>query len=384
MNDRAEKITAPASLQVVSSAPDSITLVLCGDWTFAHALPASDIVSAEFSGNPGYRSIHFETSGIQQWDSALLTFLRNIDTAAKENSLVLDRSGLPDGVQKLFALSAAVPERGDVRRTEKHLPFLARIGDTIQAGWHGMQETVAFIGETVLSLSRCMRGRARYRRSDLLLIMQACGSQALPIVSLISLLVGLILAYVGAMQLRMFGAQIYVANLVGIGMVRALAAIMTGIIIAGRTGASFAAELGTMQVNEEIDALQTLGIPPIDFLVLPRMLALIVMMPLLCLYADLMGILGGLFVGTIVLGLNPAQYLTQTQTAISTNDLWVGLFSSVVFGVLIALSGCLRGMQCGRSASAVGQATTSAVVTSIISIIVATAIITVITDILKI
>jgi phospholipid/cholesterol/gamma-HCH transport system permease protein len=182
----------------------------------------------------------------------------------------------------------------------------------------------------------------------------------------------------------MFGAQIYVASLVGIAMVRVMGAIMTGVIVAGRTGAAFATELGTMQVNEEIDALKTLGIPPVEFLVLPRMLALVVMMPLLCLYADLMGILGGLIVGVLMLDLNVMEYLTQTKESVTLVFLWIGLFHGTVFGVLIALSGCLRGMQCGRSASAVGQATTSAVVTSIVSIIVATAIITVVCDVLNI
>ena len=190
------------------------------------------------------------------------------------------------------------------------------------------------------------------------------------------MLVGLILAFVGAIELKMFGAQIFVADVVGIGMVRIMGAIMTGIIMAGRTGASFAAQIGTMQVNEEIDALQTLGISPMEFLVLPRMVALIVMMPLLCLYADLMGIVGGIVVGTGMLDLSLTEYLNRTREAVTMTHLWIGLFHSAVFGVLVAMAGCLRGMQCGRSASAVGEATTSAVVTSIVAIVVATAVIT--------
>jgi phospholipid/cholesterol/gamma-HCH transport system permease protein len=182
----------------------------------------------------------------------------------------------------------------------------------------------------------------------------------------------------------MFGAQIYVANLVGIAMVRVMGAVMTGIIMAGRTGAAFAAQLGTMQVNEELDALETLGISPMEFLVLPRMLALCIMMPLLCLYADLMGVLGGLIVGVGMLDISAVQYYKQTQAAIGLNNLVIGLFHSAVFGILVALSGCLRGIQCGRSASAVGQATTSAVVTGIVSIIVATAIITVMCNVVGI
>ena len=216
------------------------------------------------------------------------------------------------------------------------------------------------------------------------MIMQDCGIHALPIVSLISLLVGLILGFVGAVQLVMFGAQIYVANLVAISMVRVMGAIMAGIIMAGRTGAAFAAQLGTMQVNEEIDAFKTMGISPMDFLVLPRMMGLTLMMPLLVLYADLMGILGGMIVGVGMLDLNVMQYYLQTKGSLNLFDLFIGVFQGMVFGVLVAVAGCLRGMQCGRSASAVGDAATSAVVTGIVSIIVATAIITVMCNVLGI
>ena len=201
---------------------------------------------------------------------------------------------------------------------------------------------------------------------------------------LISILLGLILGFVGAIQLKMFGAQLFVADVVGIGMVRVMGAIMTGIIMAGRTGAAFAAQLGTMEVNEEIDALKTLGISPMEFLVLPRMIALIIMMPLLCVYSDLLGIVGGLIVGVGMLDLGLIEYLNRTREALNLTTFGVGLFHSAVFGVLVALSGCLRGMQCERSASAVGYAATSAVVTSIVSIIVATAIITFVCQVLGI
>ncbi|MFH0343177.1 MAG: MlaE family ABC transporter permease, partial [Chromatiales bacterium] len=213
-------------------------------------------------------------------------------------------------------------------------------------------------------------------------IVQECGAQALPIVSLISFLVGLILAFVGAVQLEQFGAQIYVANLVGIAMAREMGAMMTGIVIAGRTGAAFAAQLGTMMVNEEIDALTTTGLPPMEFLVLPRMLALMLMVPLLCLYADLMGILGGALIGVSMLDLGIVEYYNQTRAALDLSTFLLGLIKAAIFGVLVALAGCLRGMQCGRSASAVGEAATSAVVTGIVWIIVSDAILTVLYQVL--
>ena len=226
--------------------------------------------------------------------------------------------------------------------------------------------------------------QAQYRKSDLGLVLESCGGQALPIVSLICFLVGLILAFIGAIQLKLFGAQIYVADLVGIAMVRLMAAIMTGIVMAGRTGGAFAAQLGTMQVNQEIDALKTMGISPMEFLVLPRMLALALMMPLLCLYANVMGILGGLVVGVGVLDISLVQYYQRTVAAVRLWDLGIGIFSGIVFGVIIALAGCMRGMECGRSASAVGDAATSAVVTAIVGMTLSTAVITVICNLLGI
>jgi phospholipid/cholesterol/gamma-HCH transport system permease protein len=189
-----------------------------------------------------------------------------------------------------------------------------------------------------------------------------------------------ILAFLGSIQLVQFGAQIYVADLVGIGMARDMAAMMVGIILAGRTGAAFAAQLGTMQVNEEIDALSTLGLSPMEFLVLPRVLALVVMTPLLCLYANFMGIMGGAAVGVTFLDLPAVTYLQETELAVRPTDFTTGLIKGAVYGVVVAIAGCLRGMQCGRSSAAVGEATTSAVVTSIVFIVLSMAVLTVIYD----
>jgi len=262
--------------------------------------------------------------------------------------------------------------------------FVSRIGMAALEVAAGARAMIAFIGEATLSFGRLLRGRARFKPADLWLTVQQCGADALPIVSLISFLVGLILAFVGFMQLRQFGAEIFVADLVGIAMARDIGAIMAAIVMAGRTGAAFAAQLGTMQVNEEIDALRTFGVPPIDFLVLPRMLALMAMLPLLTLYADILGILGGAVVGVMEPTITFTQYWQQTVAAVTLVDFAGGLAKSVVYGVLVALAGCLRGMACGRSAAAVGDATTSAVVTGIISIVVACALLTIVYDVVGI
>jgi phospholipid/cholesterol/gamma-HCH transport system permease protein len=200
--------------------------------------------------------------------------------------------------------------------------------------------------------------------------MQQCGAMALPIVSLISLLVGLIMAYQSAILMRQFGADIYVADAVGLVMVREMGSMMTAIILAGRTGAAFAATLGNMKAGEEIDALTTLGIRPVDFLVLPRLVALAVMMPLLALYANALGIFGGLLVALGLLDIPPAAYWVQTQSAIDLSDVCTGLIKASAFGLLVGLAGCHCGLRADRSAEGVGRAATSAVVMGLLFIIV--------------
>jgi phospholipid/cholesterol/gamma-HCH transport system permease protein len=227
-------------------------------------------------------------------------------------------------------------------------------------------------------------GRARVRAQDLAVLIQECGAEALPIVTLISVLVGMILAFVGAVQLQRFGAEIYVADLVAIAMVREMGCIMTAIIMAGRTGSGFAAQLGTMKVTQEIDAFATLGISPMDFLVLPRLVALGLMMPLLAIYSDVLGILGGGLVSVGMLDFTPFQYWTEAQRVLTFTNCTIGIGKSVVFGALVALAGCLRGMQSGKSSSAVGEAATSAVVTGIVLIVAADGLFAVVFSILDI
>ena len=373
-----EKVSAPEpvdrpAVSLEHQAPDGWTLRLSGRWKLDAHTPAIPDVAGMEAGGP--RGITVDAAHVSAWDSTLVTFLRNLSTRCRDHGLTFTAQGLPSGVERLLKLAAAVPAHPG-RGTPQPEPFLARVGDAALRSRGEAAEVLAFVGEAFLALGRFFAGRARFRASDLLGFIWSCGPQALPIVTLISLLVGLILAFVGAIQLLMFGAQIYVANLVAVAMVRVMGAVMTAVIMSGRTGAAFAAQLGTMQVNEEIDALKTLGLSPMEFLVLPRMLALVIMMPLLCVYADIMGIVGGMIVGVGMLNLGLIEYVNQTRASLSLSFFWIGLFYSAVFGVLIALSGCLRGMQCGRSASAVGEATTSAVVTSIVAIVVATAIIT--------
>jgi phospholipid/cholesterol/gamma-HCH transport system permease protein len=379
-----EKTAETAGINFSRQNKGTLLVQLTGSWRISAHLPASDEVCAQIQPSTGIQRLVFETERITDWDSSLLTFLMDLQHYCSANHIVFQKDGLPQGVGKLTALASAVPERKGARKQIGRDPFLLRVGAGTLAWWQAASELLVFIGEAVVAFFKFFLGKASFRRSDLMLLIQECGVDALPIVALISFLVGLILAFVGAVQLMMFGAQIFVANLVGIAMVRVLGAVMTGVVMAGRTGAAFAAQLGTMQVNEEIDALKTMGVSPMEFLVLPRMLALVLMMPLLCVFADLMGLLGGLVVGVSMLDIGIIQYLNQTKAALSLNHFFIGIFQAGVFGVLVALAGCLKGIECGRSASAVGDATTSAVVTSIVAITVATAGITVVCNVLGI
>ena len=365
--------TTPSQSEISFSRPagDGLLIRLSGSWKIEDKQPSFSDVEQQIASGPRVKRVAFDTQGITAWDSGLVTFLLKILTQNTQNQIETDQAGLPEGVRRLLALATAVPERKGARREAAHKPLVARIGEDAISSFGSAGAILGFLGEAFLAFLKLLRGKARFRRVDLVLTIQEAGVEALPIVTLISFMVGVILAFVGAIQLQIFGAQIFVANLVGLTMAREMSAIMVGIVMAGRTGAAFAAQLGTMQVNEEIDALRTLGFSPMEFLVLPRMLALILMMPLLCLYGNLMGILGGAVIAGGVLDIGLTQYFNQLISSIRLIDFSVGLIKAGIFGVIVAIAGCLRGMQTRGSSAAVGAATTSAVVTAIVFIIVA-------------
>jgi phospholipid/cholesterol/gamma-HCH transport system permease protein len=355
-----------------------------GAWHLRRGMPLAASVESALTAGTRPPQVSVDATGVTEWDSSLVSFIVGIDAICQARKFPFNREGLPPGLDRLIKLAEAVPENKDASLDDTRGLFVTRVGAAIIAYLSASGKFVEFIGMVTLALASFVRGRSRYRRSDLMDVIQACGANALGIVSLISYLVGVILAYMGAVQLQQFGAAIYVADLVGIGMVREMGAMMTAIIMAGRTGAAFAAELGSMKVTQEIDALSTMGISPMEFLVLPRMIALILMMPLLCLYSDIVGILGGATVGVGVLGLSLTAYWHQTVQAITMTALVGGLVKSAVYGVLIALAGCYEGFECGSSSSAVGEAATAAVVSAMVMIVVACGIFAVLFHILGI
>ena len=327
--------------------------------------------------------IAFDCSKLTEWDSGLLAFLYNLAGNVRKSGVELDFNGLPDGPKRLLALAQAVPLQ-DNALIHKNKGWIHEIGRKTLEIFSTAATINRFVGELTIGLLKFFVGMSQTRWSNVWEQIAQAGYQAMPLISMIGFLIGLILAFIGCIPLKMFGADIFVASLVGIGVLRLMSPVMVGTVMAGRTGASFAAELGSMNANDEIDAFRAMGVSPMEFLVLPRFLALCVMVPLLCLYSDLLGILGGMTVGLLYSNLTYLEFYKQLTSTTTINDLLVGMFTSFVFGVLVSICGCYQGIKCGRNSTAVGQAATSAVVSSIICMTLASAVITVLTVILKI
>jgi phospholipid/cholesterol/gamma-HCH transport system permease protein len=314
--------------------------------------------------------IGFDSAALSHWQPPLAGALWQLLAPLARSGVQLDLAGLPRGLQPLLGLSLP-KERTDVSKPKPQ----AQDEEAPEPEW---RKTLDFIGETLAAVGRLARGRSAMRLSDWMWQIEQTGPRSLPIVLLVSSLVGLIVAYMGAEQLQRFGAQSFIANLVTIGVVREIAALVVGIVLAGRVGAAFAAQIGSMRAGEEIDALTTLGVDPVEHLVLPRMLALLVTGPLLTLCAGIAGLLVGCAVAVGLYGVPAAAYLATTREALDGGDLFVGLLKGSVYAVVVALAGCRQGLNAGRSAQAVGEATTAAVVQSIVWMVVAASTLTVI------
>ncbi len=346
----------------------SASLRLGGSWRLAGKVPRADDVGRELD-RAGVASLAIDGSAVGVWDSALVGFVSAVVDGCRARAVPVDVRALPAEVGRLLDLAQEAPAPAEPQKPEP--TGIERIGVGALRREERLRDAVAFVGDTVLALGRLVAGRARLRSQDLWLLVQQSGAEALAIVALVNFLVGIILAFVGITQLRFFGAETFVADIVGIAVVRDMGALITGVVLSGRSGGAFAAQLASMNATQEIDALRTFGISPVDFLVLPRVLALTAMAPLLTLFADATGILGGAAVGTTMLHHTFAGYVRQTAAAVTSGDLVGGLVKGATYGLLVGLTGTLRGMQAGRSAARVGDAATSAVVTGIVAIIAA-------------
>jgi len=351
----------------------TLVVELVGDWTLDGSLPTVPDALGD-TALESAEAVAFDPDRLGRWDSSLVTFLYELTDAAHGRGLEVRTDTLPTSLARLVALSQAVPEEETGSEDAPSSP-LARLGAWTLGVYDDVHDALTFTGRATQSLVGLFTLQVRMRWRTFGVSLQSSTSSALPIVTVISLLVGLIIAFLGAVVLRRFGAEYYVSYLVSYGILRELGALMTAIIMTGRTGAAFAAELGSMKIAEEIDALKTFGLSPIDFLVTPRLLAIVIAMPLLTVYADLLGILGGLSVATTMLDLTYTQFFNGLLEPVVLTDGLIGLFKAVVYGGIIGLSGCMRGLQTGDDASAVGTATTSAVVTGILLIVLANAVI---------
>ncbi|AWI08220.1 MlaE family ABC transporter permease [Ereboglobus luteus] len=321
-----------------------------------------------------------DTSQVTEWDTSLVLFLREAGDWCEGNQVDFDESALPSNIRRpLKAMREARVRPIDRQRRPN---ILATAGLASVSAYKQAKQLTQFVGECVISAFHLARHPKKFRWRDCLQEMQRCGAMALPIVGLISFLVGVILAYIGAVVLRQYGGDIFIATLVALAMVREMGAMMTGIVLSGRTGGAFAAQIANMKTGEEIDALVTFGIRPIDFLVIPRIVALAIMMPLLSLYSNALGNLGGMTVAALLLKISPSAYWIQMQSALDMSDITTGLIKAVTYGIIIGVAGCLRGLQARRDSAGVGNAATSAVVTAMLYIIVACAIYAVLFNIL--
>ncbi len=348
-----------------------VELQLTGDWVACRTGVRSAADVQHIVQDAGDMTLRINSSGLGQWDSALIVFLKALrETASTRRArpIRVDESDLPEPAKRLLALACA--GRSEIASAKVPLPSLAtRVGETFYRACSETAEMVALVGETAMRSGAALARRTRSRSVDVVQQICEAGAGALAIVAVVNGLVGAIIAFVGAIQLRRFGAGIYIADLVGIGMAREMAAIMTAVVMAGRTGGAYAAHLATMQGNEEVDALKAFGIPVYDFLILPRVMALVSMMPLLYVYACAVGILGGYIVSITTLDLTSAAFLNELRDAIAGKQFAIGLAKSVAFGALIALTACHIGLRAGRSAADVGHAATTAVVVGIVGII---------------
>ncbi|HET8711457.1 MAG TPA: ABC transporter permease [Spongiibacteraceae bacterium] len=347
---------------------DCAEMELRGAWHGDRALPSFASMREAFAQQPTncWRVIPGENF---TWDSACMTRLFLCARYCADHNIALDISALPDGIRKLLAVATAV-------KPQAHLVAKPSLRDQWRAAGATLHSEISdflgFVGGVTLAFLNWLRGRANMRARDFWYFFEQCGAQALGIVALISVLVGMILAYLGSVQLRQFGAEVYIANLVALGAVREMGALMTAVIMAGRTGAAYAAQLGAMQANEEIDAITTLGISPLEYLVLPRMLALIIAMPLLCIFSDVLCLVGGALVAT-GMDVSSIAFIHQARGAVGFDDIASGIIKGFVFAILIGTAGCQAGMRSGRSADAVGRATTRAVVNAIVYLVIADA-----------
>lgn len=345
-----------------STGPEGWTLLLSGAWAGRPRWPE---LRTPAGARPAKLTV--DGSALQDWDIAAAARLWQSLAPLQRDGMIIGWREVPEGLRDALELALPQPGAAPALRDTPPQGLAARL----RAAWAEAMKTAAFFGEVLLALLNLLRGKSDMRAGDLLRQIDQTGPLSVPIVSLTCVLVGLMLAYMGGAQLDRMGAQGFIADLVTVGMVRELAGLMTGVILSGRIGAAFAAQLASMQAGEEIDALRAMGVDPIAYLVLPRLLALVLVAPLVIAYAALVGVLAGLPAAAAVYGVPVAEYLHRGLRALTWTHLWIGLFKGTMYAALVALAGCREGLYAGRNAQAVGEAVTRSVVKALVWIVAA-------------
>ncbi len=355
--------------EIIISLKETVTLVNSSDFNI-------NLIESHFTDEIRLLTIDF--SGLKSYDSYLVIFLSNLKGICKSKGIPVNMKGVNTRLAK-FLDAFSFSQKKILAEQEQSgfwLNYFSNIGELTLEAFHDIKLFIEFLGELIVKLMGLIIHPPKMRWKDFPFHMMNAGVNAVPIVVLIVFLVGIISGYQGAMQLRQFGADIYIADLIGISITRELGPLMTAILVAGRSGSAYAAEIGTMKVSDEIDALNSMGFDHLQFLVLPRIVAVMLAMPILVLLADLAGVVGGLIAAVSTLEITSVGYINQLQTALSYGDIFSGLIKSIIFGFLVATVGCFRGLQVRGGAESVGKYTTAAVVTGVLSIIVADAVFT--------
>ncbi len=377
LEDRAKQAADAAATGAPARVTQSrdgevLRLAFAGDWTTRNLAPVERSLNRLAQQVKGARRAELDLAGMAGFDTAGAWLLLRTRKGLEAAGLTVALAGLAADDQRLLETVAEHqrPPPSRTRRANAALRFVAQFGEATVGLITSCKLLVNFLGLTIITLGRSLASPWRIRWRAVLAHMETSGVQALPIVGLISFLIGIVLAYQGAEQLARFGAQIYTVNIVGVGVLREMAILLTAIIVAGRSGSAYTAQIGAMHVNEEVDALKTLGLDPMEILVIPRIIALCLVLPLLAFYADLMGLLGGAVMASLQLDISMLQFVRQLRDAVDANDLFVGLVKALPFAFIIAMVGCFEGFRVERSAESVGHATTRAVVEGVFLVIV--------------
>jgi phospholipid/cholesterol/gamma-HCH transport system permease protein len=371
---------------VASEEPGQLVFAAAGEWLVATAAELDRRLRA--LQMPSGKRVTLDLAGIERLDTAgaWLLLRTEHDLTVRGNAVEVRnlRSGFTPLFDQVRAGGMVAPARHPRPAHHTITGFLARIGQSSLEVVGRAYRLLGFFGLVCITTGAMALRPRRLRVTALVAQMEQTGVNALPIVGLLSFLIGVVLAYQGADQLRRFGAEIYTVNLLGAGILRELGVLMAAIIIAGRSGSAFTAQIGTMRVNEEIDALRTIGLDPIEVLVVPRLFGLMLTLPMLTLYANVVGLAGGCLMAWASLGITPPQFLRQLQSSLHAWTFWIGLVKAPFFAFIIAVTGCFEGFQVARSAESVGRLTTLSVVESIFLVIVADAGFSIVFSVLRI